>query len=234
MSLQALIIFHKITHFLTFPLAVVIAAWYAPRYGYARKKAISYAVVITGFVVLFTYVCKWVPGWFGYVVHLNSYRSFLFIPLFAWMISRIWKIPTLHGMDFMTPIMFFERTMVLVGCTLLGCGLAVECDWGTYNHALGCRVFPMDLIDLLANFVVSIISLLYAKRLNYKGNGRVFALSMYLLGTVRLFIQAGSRERWWGIIGFNDESVYSIVSIVMAIFIYKKWREDNPKNKECK
>ena len=218
--MQFLLIFHTLTHFMTIPISLCMSWWYGKRYGYNVKTSVSYGLTITLLVVLFTYMCKWIPGWMGYTVFLNSYRSFLFIPLFSFMLSKIWKIPTLQGMDFVTPIMFVERTVVLVGCTLLGCGLAVECDWGTYNHALGCRVFPMDLIDLIANFFVSLISLIYAKKLQYKGNGRIFALSMYLQGTVRLFIQFGSRECWLGITGFNDESIYSIISILLAIIIY--------------
>ena len=77
----------------------------------------------------------------------------------------------------------------------------------------------MDLIDLLGTFIAGVTALIYAKKLNYNGNGRVFALAMYILGVVRLFIQFGSREQWW-FRGFNDESVYSIVSIVIAVVVF--------------
>lgn len=225
LTIKTLEIVHLSTHFMTIPIAVFSSWWYGKRYGYSVKKSISYGVLLTLLVVLFTYACKWIPGWLGYTVFLNSYRSFLFIPVFALFMCKAWGIPTLEGMDFVTPIMFLERTVVLVGCTLLGCGLAVECDWGTYNHALGCRVFPMDLIDLIANFAVTILSLAYAKRLEYKGNGRIFVFAMYLQSVVRLFIQFGSRECWWGIKGFNDESVYSIIAIILAIMIYLRNRK---------
>lgn len=225
MQIETLVLIHDATHVLSMPLAVLIAWWYAPRYGYERKKACPYALLITVLVVLLTYVCRWIPAWFGYVVYLNSFRSFLFIPLFTLMLRRVWKIPMLHGADFMTPIMFFERTMVLVGCTLLGCGRAIPSEWGIYSPNQGCTVFPMDLIDLLGNFVAAVISLIYAKKLNYNGGGRIFALSMYILAFVRLFIQFGSMEVWW-IRGFNDESVYSIVAIAMAIVIYRNWQKN--------
>ena len=226
MSIQTLEIIHDTTHVLTMPLSMIIAWWYAPKYGYDRKKATAYSLMMMIVIVLFTYACKWVPGWFGFTVFINAARTFMFVPLFTLMLSRYWGISMLHGADFMTPIIFFVRTVVLVGCTMLGCGQAIPCDWGIYSPNRGCTVFPMDLIDLLGTFTAGVVSLFYAKKLNYDGNGRIFALAMYILGFVRLFIQLGSTE-YWGFRGFNDESVYSIVSIVMAIVINRNWQRSN-------
>lgn len=226
MSFQTLIKIHDATHVLSMPLSVLIALWYSPKYGYSRKKGATYSLTMMVIIVLFTYACRWIPGWFGIIATLNSYRSFLIAPLCAWVMSRYWNIPMLHGLDFITPNIMFVRTFVLIGCTLLGCGLAMPMEWGIYSPTHGGIVFPMDLIDLVANFAVSIFSLIYAKKLNYNGSGRIFALSMYLLAAVRLFIQFGSLEVWW-IRGFNDESVYSIVTFIMAIVIYRNWQKNN-------
>lgn len=228
MSLEALELIHDATHVLTMPLSVVIALWYAPKYGYERKKAATYSLTMMVIIVLFTYACAWIPGWFGFTVYINAARTFMFVPLFTLLLSRYWNISVLHGADFITPIIFFVRTVVLIGCTLLGCGQAVPCDWGIYSPNFGCMVFPMDLIDLITTFLAGVVSLIYAKKLNYDGNGRIFALSMYILGFVRMLIQLGSTDYWW-IRGFNDESVYSIVSMIMAIVIYRNWQKNKIK-----
>lgn len=224
MSIETLEIIHDTTHVLTMPLSVMMALWYGPKYGYDRKKAAAYSLTIMVIIVLFTYACKWVPGWLGFTVYINAARTFVFVPLFTWALCRYWNISMLHGMDFMTPIIFFVRTFVLIGCTLLGCGQAIPCSWGIYSPSRGHTVFPMDLIDLIGTFSAGVVALIYARKLNYDGSGRTFALSMYILGFVRLFIQLGSTEYWW-IRGFNDESVYSIVAIAMAIIIYRNWQK---------
>lgn len=229
MPIQTLELIHDATHVLTMPLSVLMARWYGPQYGYDRKKAATYSLTMMVIIVLFTYACKWVLGWFGFTVFINAARTFLFVPLFTWILSRYWNISTLHGMDFMTPIIFFVRTVVLIGCTLLGCGQAVPCSWGIYSPSRGQTVFPMDLIDLIGTFSAGVVALIYARKLNYDGSGRTFALSMYILGFVRLFIQLGSTEYWW-IRGFNDESVYSIVAIAMAIVIYRNWQKNIQKS----
>ena len=221
MPLETLELIHDATHFLTMPLSAVMALWYGPKYGYGRKKAAAYSLTMMVIIVLFTYACKWVPGWFGFTVYINAARTFMFVPLFTWALSRYWDISTLHGLDFMAPIIFFVRTVVLVGCTLLGCGQAVPCDWGIYSPNYGFRVFPMDLIDMLATFVIGIISLIYAKRLKYKGNGRIFALSMIGLGMVRSLIQFGSTDVYFGIRGLNDETIISVISIIIGMIIYQ-------------
>jgi prolipoprotein diacylglyceryltransferase len=137
------------------------------------------------------------------------------------MLGKVWKINALRGADFSTPLCFFARGICLIGCNLIGCGQAMPCDWGIYSPNYGCRVFPMDLIDLLATFAIGVISLIYAKRLNYKGNGRVFALAMIGLGMVRTLIQFGSTDRYFGIRGLNDETIISLIAIIMGTMIFQ-------------
>lgn len=226
MSIQTLEIIHLSALIMAFPISILMSWWYGKRYGYSAKKAISYGMVMALLIVIFTYACQWVPGWFGFTVNINAARTFIFVPLFTLMLSRFWKIPMMHGADFATPTMFFARTVMLIGCTLLGCGQAVPCSWGIYSPAQGCVVFPIDLIDLLGTLTAGVVSIIYAKKLNYNGNGRIFAVAMYILGFVRLFIQLGSSDYWW-FRGFNDESVYSVISIGMAIVILYRTRQKN-------
>ena len=135
--------------------------------------------------------------------------------------GKAWKIDALRGADFATPLCFFARGICLIGCNLIGCGQAMPCDWGIYSPNYGCRVFPMDLIDLLATFAIGFISLIYAKRLNYRGNGRVFALAMIGLGMVRSLLQFSSTDIYFGIRGLNDETIISIISIIMGTMIFQ-------------
>ena len=228
MSLQASNIIHIIFPCLCFPVCLIFAALHGQRYGYDRKKAVIYTGIVLAIAALFTYASQWVCSWLGYRIHLNSYRSALFIPLFTWMFSRIWKIPALNGADFVIPSIFFARATIMIGCNIVGCATAIPCDWGPYSLNMGCRVFPVDLIDCVSSMVLGILAMIYAKKLNYKGDGRIYAFAMYTLGIVRLFLQFGSRESWFGIRGFNDESVYSIIAMIMAIFIYH--RNDQEKN----
>lgn len=224
MTLEQLGIFHQITHFITVPLSVAIGAWYGPRYGYSRKDAMSYSATMMAIIVVFTYGCKWVPAWFDYTVYINAARTFMFIPLFTWILKTPSGIGVLHGADFVTPNMFFVRTVVLIGCTSVGCGEAVPADWGIYSPRLEQYVFPMDLIDLIATFLIGVGSLIYAKKLNYRGEGRIFGAAVFALGVVRLLIQFGSTVSWWGIRGLNDETVYSIVSMITGIVIFVKYK----------
>ena len=46
MSLETLEIIHDTTHVLTMPLSIVIGIWYAPKYGYERKKAAIYSLIM--------------------------------------------------------------------------------------------------------------------------------------------------------------------------------------------
>ena len=208
------------------PISVLFGLWYAPTYGYSRTKGASYALAMIVLIIIVTQMWYMILGQFIPDWGKDSYVPFLFVPLFAWAVRRMWKIPILHGIDFVTPIIFFSRAVALIGSNILGCARAVPCAWGIYSPNLGYTAFPMDLIEMLGHFTAAIVALIYARKLKYNGYGRIFALSMYITGFVRLFIQLGSMSYWW-IRGINEKSVYSIVAIMMAIVIYRISNSDN-------
>ena len=228
MTIEMLRMVHMVANVLTVPVSILVTALYAPKYGYSRKKASTYAAVNITIIVLFSYAFYFVLRWFGILDGLNSYRTYLIIPLFTYVLSEDWKIPALHGADFMMPALLIVRAMVLIACNLLGCSFAVPCDWGIYSPTLGCNVFPMDMIDLIATTLIAIFSFWYARKLNYKGEGRIYAMCMGLLGIVRMFNQLACTEVW--VRGVNDETVYSLIAFATAIYIFcrhkKKQMED--------
>ena len=230
MDLDFFVTLHTIVGTSSFPVSLLVVALYAPKYGFQRKSALLYGSVIMTMVFLFTYAFYYVLGWFGINPGLNSYRTYLLLPYFAYTASEKWKIPALHGADFMIPALFIVRAMVLITCNLLGCALAVPCDWGIYSPSLGHHVFPMDLIDLIANTFLAVFSFYYAKKLNYQGDGRIFAVCMSLLGVVRFLLQFGSLEVW-GVRGFNDETVYSLASFAIAIYIFHRYKKKQMEDK---
>lgn len=210
-----------------FRVGLLLILFYAPKYGVKRFKAVTYAFVIFELVKLINSYSTLGMRALGMNIAFSGFRTYLFIPLLALLMCKIWKIPVLKGLDFLTPTLFFIRSVVMTGCVFLGCALAIPCEWGIYSAIQGCNVFPMDLIDALTALVIGVISLIYAKKLNYNGNGRVFAIAMYITGIEVLFTQFGSYDSW-GIRGVNEQTVYAIAAIVMAtvIMIYNRRRKE--------
>ena len=232
MPLETLRMIHTMANVLTVPVSIFVAVLYAPRYGYSRKNAAAYAAKMIILIVLFAYAFYYALMLFGIMEGLNSYRTYLLVPLFAYLVSAEQRITALQGADFMIPALLIVRAMVLITCNFVGCSLAMPCDWGIYNPTVDQYVFPMDLIDLIATTLVAIFAFYYAKKLHYKGEGRVFAMSMCLLGIVRMFNQFACTEMWW-VRGFNDETIYSVVSIITAIVIFNRYKKQlNVKTEE--
>ena len=230
MDLDFFVTLHTIVGTSSFPVSLLVVALYAPKYGYKRKSALLYGSVIMTMVFLFTYAFYFTLGLFGINPGLNSYRTYLLVPFFAYTASEKWKIPALHGADFMIPALLSVRAMVMIVCNLAGCAQAVPCDWGIYSLRLGHNVFPMDLIEFITNLSVAVFSFYYAKKLNYRGDGRIFAVCMSLLGAVRFLLQFGSLEVW-GVRGFNDETVYSLISFATAIYIFHRHKKKQMEDK---
>ena len=222
MSTETIEMIHNTVPLATAPFVIAFPMWYASRYALDRAAAVKYSVTLSLVMMIFGYCCRWAGDLLGIPVSLNSARTFLFIPAFLWALGRIWKIDIWQGADFTTPMCFISRSIILIGCTLLGCGNAVACDWGIYNASYEYRVFPLDLLDMAATFVIGIVSLVYARRLRYKGNGRVFALAMICLGVARHLIQLGSTERYFGIRGINEDAIISVISVFIGVLIFQR------------
>ncbi|MBR2445794.1 MAG: hypothetical protein IKB28_03900 [Clostridia bacterium] len=218
MSLQTIEAIHDATVW-AYGLGLLVILWYAPKYGIKRFKAVTYAFVIFELVIFVNSGFTQGMALLGVNVSYSGFRTYLLIPLFALIMCKIWKIPVFKGLDFLTPTLFFIRSVIMAGCALYGCASAIPCAWGIYNPRIECRVFPMDLIDALIALAAGVVSLIYAKKLKYNGNGRVFALALYMTGIVKLFLQLGSTVSW-GIRGLNEETVYALIAIVMAVTIF--------------
>lgn len=222
MSIESLEAIHNAVPLATVPLVILFPIWYAGRYEMKRSVAVMYSVAISVIILVFGYCCRWLGDLLRIPVSLNSARTFLFVPLFGWVLGKIWKLDTWQAIDFVTPQSFISRAIVMVGCTVLGCGNGVACDWGIYSPNRGYTVFPMDLIDVIASFVIGIVALVYARRLQYRGNGRVFGLAMICLGVARHLIQLGSADRYFGIRGFNEDAIISVISVIMGAVIFQR------------
>lgn len=225
-SIETLEVIHGATGW-AFRLGLIMVLFYAPKYRIKRFRAVTYAFVIFELVKLINSYSTLGMRALGVNIAFSGFRTYLFIPLLALIMCKIWKIPVLKGLDFLTPTLFFIRSVVMTGCVFLGCALAIPCEWGIYSAIQGCNVFPMDLIDALTALAVGIFSLVYAKKLNYNGNGRVFAIAMYITGIEVLFMQFGSFDSW-GIRGLNEQTIYAVISIAMAtvIMVYNHLRDE--------
>lgn len=222
MQIETLEIIHTASQLVTMPFAIAFSMWYSSRYEIDRTVAVKYSATLVMILYAFSHGCRWFGDLIHFPIAVNSARTFLLIPIFTWMLGKVWKIDTLRGADFAAPLSFFARGICLIGCNLIGCGQAVPRDWGVYSPLAGCRVFPMDLIDMLGTFAIAFASMAYAKRLHYRGNGRIFAMSMMCLGLIRHLLQFESLDCYFGIRGFNDETIISIISVIMGAVIFQR------------
>lgn len=220
MSLETALLIHDNMIYLAVPVVLGFSFWYAPHYHYGKVTAITYYVVLEVMIIATNNLGKWAGDIIGLELGYQSARAFLFIPLLTLLVRPIWKIKPLHGADFFTPVAFFIRGIVIIGCAILGCSNGFPCSWGMFSPNFGYRIFPIDLIDALTTFIIGAVSIHFAKKWNYQANGRVFALAMICLGIVRFCLQFASRDYWW-IRGFNDDSVYSILSIIIGFLIFR-------------
>ena len=219
-SMETALLIHNNIIYLAVPVVLAFTFYYAPRYHYGKMATFAYYVILEILIIMVNNLTKRLGDAVGLDLAYQSARAFLFIPLLTLLAWPIWKIKPLHGADYLTPAVFFIRGIVLIGCAVLGCSNGIPCSWGTPCPNFGYRIFPIDLIDAVATLIIGVFSVRLAKRWHYQAHGCVFAAAMISLGLVRFCLQLGNRDYWW-IRGFNEDSVYSIIAIIIGLYILK-------------
>lgn len=225
MSNDMLAIIHGAATYVAIPVGLLIAVCTAGKYQYSKVKGISYGAALIAALLLFPSIPYNLALLFDIELSANSARVFLFVPLFTFVFGRIWKIGTLQGADFITPMYFAMRAVFLLGCVFWGCGDAIPVEWGIYSPAQECNVFPMTFLDCVLSVVIAIYSGFYARKLKYQGQGRVFGRAMIIMGIVRFHLQFGSLD-YWGVRGFNEDTVYSLLAVLIGVIIFAMQQTD--------
>ena len=182
-------------------------------------EIVTLIVIIT---LLVTALNKEFGDWFTHG-NANYYGT-----LTAWVVSivivtKIYKVPALKVLDFLTPGLPLSLFFSKLGCFCYGCCSGFEMGESWYfNHSTGLYEFPVQIVEAIVALAIFFVIRYYEK--HNKFSGSVFPLFL-LLYSVSRFLTEFLRADFPNVVGPLD--AYQVLSIPFlllgGLFLYIVW-----------
>ena len=119
----------------------------------------------------------------------NMGRSFVFVPLIAWLVAKIlktqWeKISAVYAVG--EPLVWAFGSL---GCLFPGCCRGYACDWGIYNVLTHGYVFPTQLVNAAALWSIAMFLHVGMKKRDYQLDGTEYPIMLMLVGLTRFLTE---------------------------------------------
>ncbi len=119
----------------------------------------------------------------------NIATAFVYVPIIAWITSKIFRESYDSTSDFMAIPMMFMYGMGRLGCIFPGCCYGYPCSWGIYNIRFDDYFFPVQILETLVAFgFVALMLYLSAKR-KFIPNGELLPMVLTVYGASRFLIE---------------------------------------------
>lgn len=198
------------------------------KYKISKWKALVYVICVYTISTLWMFVQCWIEngfkGWGGN----NIVRTFVWIPLAAWPVSKVLKIDWDRGCDFVAPCVPLVQGVAHWGCLFVGCCHGYPCSWGVYNPLLEQNVFPSPALEALVALAVFAVVCIYEKKQDYKPNGLAYPLMLMLFGYSRFLLEF-LRDNRKVMFGVSTLAIHALFMALVGTAVYVTIKEKNQK-----
>ena len=163
--------------------------FYRKKYGFSLKQFIILFAISTPLQYFSMFFLAWVENGFQNWGANNIIRSFVYFPLFFALAAKAAKVPAGKVIDFAAPSQALNQAIGHFVCPVAGCCYGYACSWGIWNPILDRQVFPNQWLECLVALFVFIYLYRMAKRENYAGTGRVYAMFLVTFGGTRFLLE---------------------------------------------
>lgn len=210
-------------------VAVLLFALIAcKKYQIPRWKAAAYLICVYTISALWMYTQCWIEngfkGWGGN----NIVRTFVWVPLVAWPVGKLFKIDWSRGCDFVAPCVPLVQGVAHWGCLFAGCCHGYPCSWGVYNPLLERNVFPSPALEALLALVIVFIVCKYEKKRNYEPNGLAYPMMLMMFGYSRFLLEF-LRDNQKLIFGVSTLALHALFMALVGTAVYVTIKEGTQK-----
>ncbi len=198
---------------------VVFGLWYGGKYRLSKKKSLVAALCILVTTYAFIYAYNWALSGFQRFGGKNLVHGFIYIPLFAYPISRMIKHDWRSVCDFFAPLPALAQGINKIGCSFAGCCRGYPCAFGIYNWIKDGPTFPIQLVECVAYLSIVVFIAHYSKRSNYKGDGSAYSLMLICFGASR-FLFEFARDNKKLIFGCSALALHAAFMVIVGVFAF--------------
>lgn len=194
------------------------------KYNLSLIKALLFIIFVYTISVVWMFTQCWIEngfkGWGGN----NIVRTFVWVPLAAWLVGKFMKIDWARGCDFVAPCVPLVQAVSHWGCIFVGCCHGYPFKWGIYNPALDIKTFPCQPLEALVALAVVIIICRYEKKQNYKPTGLAYPLMLMLFGYSRFLLEF-LRDNDKIVLGISDLAFHALFMAFVGTAVYMTMKE---------
>lgn len=192
-------------------------------------KILGVVLTVYPLAVLWMFVLYWIEtGFFG---GNNIVRVFVYVPLIAYPIARVLKIPYNKVLSMVAFGPIAVQSTSHFGCIFEGCCYGYIQQWGLYNRVTGCLHFPIQPIEAIISLLIILYLLARAKKRNYVPDGLEYPLMLVIFGSTRFLCEflRDNDKLIWGISNLAFHALFMfVVGVVWIILAKRKKKAEQP------
>ena len=206
-------------HVLGFLLVFIFNIWHGRKRGILPTKSIIITILVYGLTYIWIYILFWIESGFTNFGGNNIVRGFVYIPLIAYPVTKLFKISWGKMCDFIAPCVCLSHGVSHIGCIFTGCCAGYPSDWGIYNFRYDGPAFPVQIFEAITALAIFTYLVYMNPKSNYNTCGKSYPLMIILFGSTR-FLWEFARNNKKIFMGCSSLAFHALFMFVVGIIAY--------------
>lgn len=205
---------------------LVFLMLYKKKYGFSWKQFLVLFAISTPLQYFSMFFLAWVENGFRNWGANNIVRAFVYFPLFFALAAKVVGVSAKKVIDFAAPSQALNQAIGHLVCPFAGCCQGYACSWGIWNPVSNERLFPNQWLECLVALAVGLYLFYLAKKENYAGTGRIYAMFLVLFGGTRFLLEF-LRDNDKIFVGISNLAFHALfMALVGAIWLMVLYERD--------
>ena len=170
-------------------LALIFCLWYGTKLKYKLYKSFLLFWIFKYFEFYAMRLAMFMNAGFVFTLEGNIATAFVYIPIIAWLTSKIFRESYDSTSDFMAFPMMILYGIGRLGCLFPGCCNGYPCSWGIYNPRLEIYVFPVQILESIVALCLFGVMLYLSVKRRFVPNGELLPMLLTVYGALRFLIE---------------------------------------------
>lgn len=155
------------------------------KYGITKRKALGFVSVMWILTYAWMFFLSWVESGFKEFGGQNIVRIFVWLPVFAYPVAKLFKIDYKVAIDFAAPLLCVMHGASHFGCLFGGCCHGYHSSIGVLNPLDRSTMFPIQIIESISALLIAYIIIIRMAEKKYKCDGLSYPIMLVMFGFSR-------------------------------------------------
>lgn len=199
-------------------VAIFINSIYSKRFKCSIKQGILISILEVVFIILIALFIQWAETKFTYFGRKDIVVSFAYLPLVAYLCSKLFKKSYAEMSTFMVFPPLLMHAIGKIGCIFPGCCYGYLCGFGIYNVCFSQKFFPIQLLESLLAFIIIVVLKCISRKQDFIKTGLLMPLMLITYGMSR-FLTEFLHDNKKIYIGISSGGFHALFIILVGILL---------------